>query len=227
VSDVELKAVLEVEDESDIVVGDVATVTCQLKRKNLREKEAMGPVHAPYFPEPKFEEWWLFLVEATPSTRIITFEKIKDTGCVAEEKLRFQVSRHGKHNLVLHAVCDSYAGIDQKVDLNFNACNEEEVKREVFIHPEDEELDQQPTLFQQFMGEFNREEESEEEEEEEDKGKSKKAKAKSAGKPQKRDLGDEVERPKEDSDDDEDDDDGKKKDNAKAAASSSSDSDSD
>ena len=24
--------------------------------------QAMGPVHAPLFPEPKFEEWWIFLV---------------------------------------------------------------------------------------------------------------------------------------------------------------------
>merc|ERR1719163_904293 len=78
ISEVELKAIVEVEDENEYVVGDVATVTCQLTRKNLREGEAMGPVHAPLFPEPKFEEWWLFLVEAGPSTRIITFERIRD-----------------------------------------------------------------------------------------------------------------------------------------------------
>lgn len=220
VSDVELKAVIEVEDEGDIVVGDVATVTCQLRRKNLRDKEAMGPVHAPLFPEPKFEEWWLFLVEATPSTRIITFEKIKDTSGTAEEKLRFQVSRPGKHNLVLHAVCDSYAGIDQKVDLNFNAMTEDEVKREVFTHPEDEELDLQPTLFQQFMGELGgKEEESEEEEEEQDKRKPKAVKAKA--KPANRNLGDKTDdAPKEDSDEE----DSPKKEKAE---SSSSDSDSD
>jgi len=169
VSAMELKAIVEVEDEQSVVVGDVATVCVQLRRKNLKEGEAMGPVHAPLFPEPKFEEWWLFLVEATPSTRIITYERLRDTEHIMEEKLRFQVSRQGKHSLVLHAMCDSYLGIDQKVELNFNACTEEEVKREVFVHPEDEELDQQPTLFQQFMGELNHEEESEEEEEEEDK----------------------------------------------------------
>merc|ERR1712187_978248 len=71
------------------------------------------------------------------------------------------------------ALCDSYVGLDQKVDLTFNALTEDKVKREIFVHHEDEELDLQPTLFQQFMGEFNHEEESEEEEEEEDKRKSK------------------------------------------------------
>eukprot|EP00929_Paragymnodinium_shiwhaense_P011933 TRINITY_DN11834_c0_g1_i1.p1 TRINITY_DN11834_c0_g1~~TRINITY_DN11834_c0_g1_i1.p1 ORF type:complete len:668 (+),score=215.43 TRINITY_DN11834_c0_g1_i1:170-2173(+) len=171
ISDMQLTAKVEVEDETEIVVGDVATVSASLLRKNLREGEAMGPVHAPLFPEPKFEEWWLFLVEAAPSTRIIAFERIRDTERLVEEKLRFQVSRPGKHQLVLHCLCDSYAGMDQKVELNFMAKTEDEVKREVFVHPEDEELDLQPTLFQQFMGEFNQEEESEDEDEGDDKKK--------------------------------------------------------
>jgi translocation protein SEC63 len=221
VSDVELRAVIEVEDEESIVVEDVATVTVQLRRKNLRENEAMGPVHAPFFPEPKFEEWWLFLVEATPSTRIICFEKIKDTGSCAEEKLRFQVSRPGKHSLVLHALCDSYAGIDQKFDLNFNALTPDEVKREITTHPEDDELDLQPTLFQQFMGELNKEEESDEEEEEGEgaKKKPKAEKAKAKAKPN-RSLGDGAgDNVKADSDDDDDD----KKDDASSSSDSSDD----
>lgn len=221
VSDVELKAFIEVEDEGEIVVGDVATVTCQLKRRNLKEGEAMGPVHAPLFPEPKFEEWWLFLVETTPTTRIMTFERIRDTSHFVEEKLRFQVSRPGKHGLVLHALCDSYAGLDQKVDLNFTASTEEEVKREVFVHPEDEDLDLQPTLFQQFMGELNHEEESEEEEEEEGGGKRKKVESK----PKARDLGAKVADAKADSDDDDDDDDKGAKDKADDSSDSSSDDD--
>eukprot|EP00419_Tripos_fusus_P085306 CAMPEP_0172866898 /NCGR_PEP_ID=MMETSP1075-20121228/82245_1 /TAXON_ID=2916 /ORGANISM="Ceratium fusus, Strain PA161109" /LENGTH=668 /DNA_ID=CAMNT_0013716113 /DNA_START=33 /DNA_END=2039 /DNA_ORIENTATION=+ len=220
VSAVELKAIVEVEDEQSIVVGDVATVCVQLRRKNLKEGEAMGPVHAPLFPEPKFEEWWLFLVEATPSTRIITYERLRDTEHVMEEKMRFQVSRPGKHSLVLHAMCDSYLGIDQKVELNFNAHQEEEVKREVFVHPEDEELDQQPTLFQQFMGELNHEEESEEEEEEEDKKRRNKAK-----KEQLESLAASKATDKVDSDDDEEDKEAEKRNAREGDSDSSSDSD--
>mmetsp|Transcript_38839 Transcript_38839/g.109766 ORF Transcript_38839/g.109766 Transcript_38839/m.109766 type:complete len:672 (+) Transcript_38839:98-2113(+) len=176
VSNVEMKAKVTVEAEDDeevLVVGDIATVNVQLVRKNLQDNEAMGPVHAPLFPEPKFEEWWLILVDPSQSTRIIAWERIRDTERVVEEKLRFPVSRPGKQTLVLHAICDSYAGIDQKVDLNFNVQKVDEVKREIVVHPEDEELDLQPTLFQQFMGDFSREEESEEEEEKDDKPKSK------------------------------------------------------
>merc|ERR1712217_476340 len=172
VSDMEMKCKIDVEDENEIVAGDIATVSVTLTRKNLQEGEAAGPVHAPFFPEPKFEEWWVFLLEANQtSTRIIAFEKIKDTERVVEEKLRFQVSRVGPHNLQVQAICDSYAGLDQKEEIKFTAKSDEEAKRQIFVHPEDEDLDLQPTLFQQFMGELNREEESEEEEEDDNKPK--------------------------------------------------------
>merc|ERR1711920_777007 len=171
-----------------------------------------GPVHAPLFPEPKFEEWWLFLLEQQPSARIIAFERIRDCERVVEEKLRFHVSRPGKHNLVLHALCDSYAGIDQKVEINFNALQEDEVKREIVVHPEDEELDLQPTLFQQFMGELGREEESEDEEEED--------KPKKQVKKQAEALRNEKAAKKDESDDDDSDDDKNDKKDAKAGADS-------
>jgi len=169
VGEVVLKAKVEVEDEAEIVVGDVATVTVQILRKNIGEEEAMGAVSAPLFPQPKFEEWWLFLVEATATsqTRIVHFERVTDVERVVEQKLRFQVTTPGENKLILHALCDAYAGIDQKVELSFSAQKEDELKREFKVHPEDEDLDLQPTLFQQFMGELNPEEESEEEEEDE------------------------------------------------------------
>lgn len=173
ISDIELKASIAVEDEQEIVVNDIATVSARMTRKNLRDKEAMGPVHSPFFPEPKFEEWWFFLVEAAPTansrsnTRIVHFERVCDQERVVEVELRFQVTRVGKNNMVLHALCDSYAGIDKKVEVDFHAFSEEEVKREYSIHGEDEDLDLQPTLFQQWMGDLRAEEESEEEEEEE------------------------------------------------------------
>jgi translocation protein SEC63 len=52
-SDVEVKAAVEVEDEEEIVIGDVCTVTASLLRKNLKEGECLGPVHAPFFPRAK------------------------------------------------------------------------------------------------------------------------------------------------------------------------------
>merc|ERR1711972_503196 len=183
----------------------------------LKEGEATGPVHAPLFPEPKFEEWWLFLVEAAPATRIICFERIPDTERHVEEKLRFQISRPGKHSLVLHALCDSYSGVDQKVELNFTALQEDEVKREIFIHKEDEDLDLQPTLFQQFMGDLGKDEESEEEED--DGAKKSKSKSDKKSSAKSKDLGPRVDQPADDKDDSDDDD--KKKDDSSDSSSDS------
>mmetsp|Transcript_89755 Transcript_89755/g.169062 ORF Transcript_89755/g.169062 Transcript_89755/m.169062 type:complete len:704 (-) Transcript_89755:135-2246(-) len=171
VSHLELTADISVEDEQEIAVGDVATVTVQMSRSNLRENEAMGPVHSPYFPEPKFEEWWIFLVDGVSSTRrqqqIVHFERVCDQERFVEQKLRFQVTRPGKNHMLLYALCDAYAGVDKMVELHFDAFTEEEVKREYRIHEADEMLDLQPTLFQQWMGDIRTDEESEEEEEEE------------------------------------------------------------
>lgn len=162
IGDVEVKARIEVEDEGEIVVGDVATVTVEILRKHLKEGEALGPVHAPFFPEPKFEEWWLFLVDAN---RLVHFERVTDVERQVQEQLRFQVTKAGENKLVLHAMSDSYAGIDHKVELTFNVFAEDQKQRALPVHEEDDELDMQPTLFQQWMGDLSREDESEEEEE--------------------------------------------------------------
>mmetsp|Transcript_20120 Transcript_20120/g.55414 ORF Transcript_20120/g.55414 Transcript_20120/m.55414 type:complete len:683 (-) Transcript_20120:82-2130(-) len=176
VGEIELKANIEVEDEGEIVVGDVATVTVQMMRKHLCENEAIGPTHAPLYPDPKFEEWWFFLVapsekpsneKSGSASRIVHFERILDRERFVEEKLRFQVTNSGKNTLVLHALCDAYAGMDRKVELNFLAHAEEEFKRELPVHEEDEDLDLQPTLFQQWMGDLSQVDESDDEEEEE------------------------------------------------------------
>uniref|UniRef100_A0A6U6V0P2 J domain-containing protein n=1 Tax=Zooxanthella nutricula TaxID=1333877 RepID=A0A6U6V0P2_9DINO len=182
-SDMEVKAIVEVEDEEEMVVGDVATVSVLMTRKNLRNDEAAGPVHAPFFPEPKFEEWWLFLVEgattaSASASKIVAFERVRDTDKVSEQKLRFQVQKAGKRKIELHVLCDSYAGVDKKIELTYTAHDEVDVKREIFVHKEDEDLDLQPTLFQQFMGDLGGDEESEDEVEEEQPEKEEKTKSK-------------------------------------------------
>lgn len=58
-----LKTKVHVMGESDIIEGDVVTMDIVMTRLNLKPGESAGPVHAPYFPDLKFEEWWLFLVD--------------------------------------------------------------------------------------------------------------------------------------------------------------------
>merc|ERR1711862_192855 len=161
--DVELRAEVVVEDESDIAVGDIATVKVEMKRNNLKEGEVAGRVHAPLFPEAKFEEWWFLLAE--PGGRLIGAECIRDMDSVCECKILLQVSgKPGRRKLDLHAHCDSYAGLDKKIDLLFRVVKATDAHREIIVHKEDEDLDLMPTLFQQLMGDLQQfEEESDDE----------------------------------------------------------------
>eukprot|EP00913_Durusdinium_trenchii_P004675 g4340.t1 len=149
-----VQASIATDDEGEIVCGDVATVTVKLFRKHLAKEEALGPdprtlirdpesgwllhgprsqseralqVHAPFFPIAKFEEWWFFLVDSGAKERIVHFERVTETERCHEEKLRFQVTKAGENNLVLHAMCDAYAGLDHKVELTFHAHAEDEL----------------------------------------------------------------------------------------------------
>ena len=45
---------------------------------------------------------------------LLESRRIRDTEQFVEAKMRFQISRPGKHSLTVHALCDSYVGIDKK-----------------------------------------------------------------------------------------------------------------
>ncbi|CDJ50550.1 DnaJ domain-containing protein, putative [Eimeria brunetti] len=155
VPNIELQAEIVVDDEAEIVVGDVATCRITMTRKNLKEGEAAGAVHAPYFQEPKYEEWWIFLKEKSDGPaggRLINFLKSRNLERVVKESLQFRVGRPGKNAMTVVASCDSYAGVDVTIDVEFRAFTPEEKPREVFVHPEDVKLDEEPTLFQQMLG---------------------------------------------------------------------------
>ena len=159
----DISAKVEVEDEADIAEGDIASIVVNIDRKHLKENEAEGPVHAPMFPGSKFEEFWLILTN-TSNGKMISYTRIRSTEKNIEERIRFMVGSSGPHHLQLHVVSDSYSGLDKLVDLKFNALDKESVRKEFFVHPEDAELDQFPTLYEQMMGiEKNDEYESDDE----------------------------------------------------------------
>ena len=151
VGNTEISAKIEVEDEPDIAEGDIATVVVDIVRNNLKPGEAEGPVHAPLFPVSKFEEFWAILTN-TANGKLISYARIRSTERIHQEKLRFMIGSQGDHHLQLHVVSDSYAGMDRVFDLKFKALDKEAVRKELFVHPEDAELDKFPTLYEQMMG---------------------------------------------------------------------------
>jgi translocation protein SEC63 len=165
VGQAKISAKIEVEDESDVAEGDIASCVVTIERNNLQDGQAEGPVHAPLFPISKFEEYWVILTN-TANGKMICHSRIRSTEKRAEEKMRFMIGSAGDHHLVLHVISDSYAGLDQTFDLKFKALNKDAVKKEIYIHPEDAELDKYPTLFEQMMG-IDKEEEYESDDEDE------------------------------------------------------------
>ena len=151
VGKMKVSARVEVEDEADIAEGDIASVVVEIDRQNLKEGQAEGPVHAPLFPGSKFEEFWCILTN-TANGKLICFTRIRSSERKVEEKLRFMIGSAGDHHLVLNIISDSYSGLDHQFDLKFKALDKDAVKKEIFVHPEDADLDKFPTLFEQMMG---------------------------------------------------------------------------
>lgn len=167
IPDIKMTAHIVVEDETHIVKGDVASIYVQIDRSNLKENEAAGYIHAPYFPQPKFEEWWIIATYKNDD-RILKYVHVKNCEKIIEEKLQFLVDKVGNLSVSVFALCDSYFGCDQKVDIPFKAYSKTEIKREIFVHPEDIELDNEPTLFQQMLGDINKKRVSSDDEDDDD-----------------------------------------------------------
>uniref|UniRef100_A0A8C9LHW9 DnaJ protein ERDJ2B-like n=1 Tax=Piliocolobus tephrosceles TaxID=591936 RepID=A0A8C9LHW9_9PRIM len=165
VPDIKMSGEIEVEDETHIVKGDIASIYVHIDRTNLNENEASGYIHAPFFPHSKFEEWWI-VATYKGDDRILKYVHVKNSEKKVEEKLQFLVDRVGNLTVSIHILSDCYFGCDKKIDISFKSYSPTEIKREIFVHPEDIELDNEPTLFQQMMGDIRKKGESSDEEEE-------------------------------------------------------------
>jgi len=161
---VELSCKAEVLDEEGVSCGDVATLVVTLTRTNLAEGKAAGPVHSPFFPVPKFEEWWIIVFDER-DRRLITVDLINGTGRVETSKVNFMVPRAGDFRWTVHAMCDSYAGLDVSCSANFTTLKRNAVDREIFVHPDDMHI---KTFFEELMEGLNPEEREEESESEDE-----------------------------------------------------------
>mmetsp|Transcript_46679 Transcript_46679/g.108787 ORF Transcript_46679/g.108787 Transcript_46679/m.108787 type:complete len:973 (+) Transcript_46679:105-3023(+) len=164
IPNVDLACRVQVEDEEDIGEGDLATLQVTLTRTNLGENEAVGAVHSPLFPVPKFEEWWIFVYDERARTAI-TVEPIFGSSREETVQVRFLVHRKGEFRWTVHAMCDSYAGLDVKCNVSFEAKSKKEVDHKIFIHPADVRI---KSFYEMMLESLDPEQEEESESEEED-----------------------------------------------------------
>ena len=145
---------------------DLVTLRLTMTRENVTElttkKKAFAPpVHAPLFPKTIRESWWLILTDkvdkelvrkgASGEVTIHAIEKLSDQSRVVNHELRFMApQRAGDYEMELHVYSDCYMGLDETIPINFTVSPAAELP-EYEPHPEDVELDNEPTLFEQVM----------------------------------------------------------------------------
>jgi len=168
--DVEFNCNIEVDDEDEevgITAGSIATVVVTFERpsypKDDKLKDEPILVHAPYFPEEKFETWWVIL--ADDRNNLLGMNKVPTLRDQTETKVQFLVPKKpGQYHFNVHAVSDSYCGFDKRKLLKVKVSKEIiQVKQK---HEDDDEDDE--ASHSHSEDEEDREDKEEREEKEDD-----------------------------------------------------------
>lgn len=145
---IEVNVDVFVEDEEEIAENDLVTVKLTATRKNVSEGKNTPPVYAPKYPDVLKESWHAIL--ANRDQKIICLEKVTDQGRTFTAELRFMVQRQGQYAYEVHLKSDNYVGLDQIFPVKFTVLPAS--TRPAYVpHPDDVELDNEPTLFEQVM----------------------------------------------------------------------------
>lgn len=159
---VESKVFVDDDEDDKVYEGDLCTVLVTLNRNNLAKGEKAGLVHAPRFPYPRREAWWIAL--GTREGKIISIDKITNPSKVVEHKIKFLAPRKGTYEFDLYVMSNAYIGFDHKMSVGLTTLDASSLP-EYKVHPDDAELDDEPTLFEEMMN-ANIEDDSDSEEEE-------------------------------------------------------------
>jgi translocation protein SEC63 len=161
---VESKIFTEDDEDDKVYEGDLLTVQVKITRENLEEGEEAGLVHAPHFPFPKQEAWWIIL--GTKQGKIISIEKVANPKREFTHDIKFLAPAQGEYNFDLHVLSNAYIGVDKKDEVELVTLDNAALP-EYKVHPDDAELDDEPTLFEEMLN-ANVEEDSDSEDESSD-----------------------------------------------------------
>jgi translocation protein SEC63 len=162
---VETKIFVDDDEDDKVYEGDLCTVQVKVTRDNLKEGETAGLVHAPAFPFPKQEAWWIIL--GTKEGKIINIKKVANSAKEFTHDIKFLAPKTGTYNFELHVLSNAYFGLDQKLSVELET-RDAAALPEYKVHPDDAELDDEPTLFEEMLNAHNVEEDSDSEEEDSD-----------------------------------------------------------
>jgi translocation protein SEC63 len=163
IPDISVEHDIYVDDDEDnkVYENDLVTIKVTITRNNLKGGEKAGLIHAPLFPFPKKEAWWVIL--GTKQGKIIHAEKITSPAKVVSHKIKFLAPPKGEYEFDCFIKSNAYSGLDQEFKVNLTTLDASALP-EYKVHPDDKNLDDEPTLFEEMMN-ANVEEESDSEDE--------------------------------------------------------------
>ncbi|CAM9657807.1 unnamed protein product, partial [Ectocarpus sp. 12 AP-2014] len=128
-------------------------------------------VYAQKYPVFADEGWWVLVGDINRKT-IFSFERITDNGRVVSKEVKMMApNKPGTVKLDVFVKSDSYVGLDQKQAVQFEVVSAANLPQ-YEPHPDDLELDNEPTLFEQVMQAYDDETDSEDEVRREEKSES-------------------------------------------------------
>jgi translocation protein SEC63 len=165
-------AFVDEEDEKEkekIAEGDLVTVKVKIERLNLQEGEKAGLVHSSQFPRLKLEKLWILITDPE-SKRLFYLKPVLSQDRVVEDSdFKFPIGpgalnlKPGKQRWEVIVKSDSYYGLDFLAPLEFEVLPEKDVKKEIFVHPDDQKIEKQATWIQSVMSGLQNDESSDEE----------------------------------------------------------------
>ncbi|CAM9712379.1 unnamed protein product [Pylaiella littoralis] len=162
IPDVDVQVDIFVEDEGEIAENDLVTIKVTLTRNNVEEGGKVQPVYAPKHPLFADEGWWVLVGDLHRKT-IFSFERITDNGRVVYKEVKMMApNKPGTVKLDVFVKSDSYIGLDQQKAVEFEVVSAATLPQ-YEPHPDDLELDNEPTLFEQVMQAYDDETDSEDE----------------------------------------------------------------
>lgn len=161
---VETKIFVDDDEDDKVYAGDLMSVQVKITRNNLDDGEEAALVHAPHFPFPKKEAWWIIL--GTKQGKIISIDKVSDQSKEFTHDIKFLAPGEGTYSFDLHVLSNAYIGVDQKTEVNVTTLDASALP-EYKMHPDDAELDDEPTLFEEMLN-HNVEEDSDDESDSDD-----------------------------------------------------------
>ncbi|KAL3944725.1 MAG: hypothetical protein SGBAC_001196 [Bacillariaceae sp.] len=145
---VETKVFVDDDEDDKVYEGDLCTIRVIITRNNLEKGEKAGLIHAPRFPYPKQEAWWIIM--GTREGKIVHIEKVGNPNRIFAHEIKFLAPRVGTYEFDLYIKSNAYVGLDQKQMVSLTTLDNS-VLPEYKIHPDDAELDDEPTLFEEIL----------------------------------------------------------------------------